>query len=53
MSSTQLSSDAAMEASKAAAVRMRVEVVVVPVGDFDRAKRFYEGLGWRAHPLGT
>jgi predicted enzyme related to lactoylglutathione lyase len=25
----------------------RLEVVVVPVSDADRAKRFYEGLGWR------
>jgi catechol 2,3-dioxygenase-like lactoylglutathione lyase family enzyme len=25
----------------------RLEVVVVPVSDVDRAKRFYEGLGWR------
>jgi catechol 2,3-dioxygenase-like lactoylglutathione lyase family enzyme len=26
---------------------MRLEVVVLPVSDVDRAKRFYEGLGWR------
>ena len=26
---------------------MRLEVVIVPVSDVDRAKRFYEGLGWR------
>jgi catechol 2,3-dioxygenase-like lactoylglutathione lyase family enzyme len=26
---------------------MRLEVVVLPVGDVDRAKEFYEGLGWR------
>ena len=26
---------------------MKLEVVVVPVSDVDRAKRFYEGLGWR------
>ncbi len=26
---------------------MRLEVVVVPVSDVDRAKAFYEGLGWR------
>lgn len=25
----------------------KLEVVVVPVSDVDRAKRFYEGLGWR------
>jgi catechol 2,3-dioxygenase-like lactoylglutathione lyase family enzyme len=26
---------------------MRVEVVVIPVTDVERAKRFYGGLGWR------
>ena len=26
---------------------LRLEVVVVPVSDVDRAKRFYETLGWR------
>lgn len=26
---------------------MRLEVVVVPVSDVDRAKAFYAGLGWR------
>jgi catechol 2,3-dioxygenase-like lactoylglutathione lyase family enzyme len=26
---------------------LRLEVVVVPVTDVDRAKRFYESLGWR------
>jgi catechol 2,3-dioxygenase-like lactoylglutathione lyase family enzyme len=25
----------------------KLEVVVLPVSDVDRAKRFYEGLGWR------
>src|SRR5437763_9920964 len=25
----------------------KLEVVVVPVSDVDRAKSFYEGLGWR------
>jgi len=28
-------------------VDMKLEVVVVPVADVDRAKRFYESLGWR------
>jgi catechol 2,3-dioxygenase-like lactoylglutathione lyase family enzyme len=28
-------------------VSMRFEVAVLPVGDVDRAKAFYEGLGWR------
>src|ERR1700742_4016400 len=26
---------------------MKLEVVVVPVADVDRAKDFYQGLGWR------
>jgi catechol 2,3-dioxygenase-like lactoylglutathione lyase family enzyme len=26
---------------------MRLEIVVIPVSDVDRAKRFYGGLGWR------
>ena len=26
---------------------MRLEVLVLPVGDVDRAKGFYEGLGWK------
>jgi catechol 2,3-dioxygenase-like lactoylglutathione lyase family enzyme len=26
---------------------MKLEVVVVPVSDVDRAKHFYEKLGWR------
>jgi catechol 2,3-dioxygenase-like lactoylglutathione lyase family enzyme len=26
---------------------LKLEVVVQPVSDIDRAKRFYEGLGWR------
>jgi catechol 2,3-dioxygenase-like lactoylglutathione lyase family enzyme len=26
---------------------LKLEVIVLPVSDVDRAKRFYEGLGWR------
>jgi catechol 2,3-dioxygenase-like lactoylglutathione lyase family enzyme len=26
---------------------LKLEAVVIPVSDVDRAKRFYEGLGWR------
>ena len=32
---------------KAGAVDMKFEIVVIPVSDVDRAKRFYDGLGWR------
>ena len=47
MSSEQLSDNAATEASKAAAAPMRLEAVVIPVADVDRANRFYQRLGWR------
>jgi catechol 2,3-dioxygenase-like lactoylglutathione lyase family enzyme len=33
--------------TKAQSVEMRLEIVVVPVSDVDRAKRFYGDLGWR------
>lgn len=35
------------DVSQAASVSMRLEVVVLPVSDVDRAKRFYTDLGWR------
>src|SRR5438477_11271514 len=31
----------------AARVDLKLEVVVIPVSDFDRAKEFYARLGWR------
>lgn len=34
-------------AGHAAHVDLRLEVVVIPVSDVDRAKAFYGGLGWR------
>src|SRR5712691_1806725 len=38
---------AASETPKARTVGMKFEIVVIPVSDVDRAKRFYGGLGWR------
>ena len=35
------------EIRSAHAVDMKLEVVVIPVSDVDRAKRFYSKLGWR------
>src|SRR6185437_2109511 len=32
---------------KVAAVDMKLEVVVIPVSDVDRAEQFYRSLGWR------
>lgn len=34
-------------ASSDATISMRFELVVLPVSDIDRAKRFYANLGWR------
>jgi catechol 2,3-dioxygenase-like lactoylglutathione lyase family enzyme len=45
--STQVSSATATETTGAAPVPLRLEVVTLPVSDVDRAKAFYEGLGWR------
>ncbi len=36
-----------LEAPRAPAIDAKLEVVVIPVSDVDRAKRFYGGLGWR------
>jgi catechol 2,3-dioxygenase-like lactoylglutathione lyase family enzyme len=40
-------SSAAVETPHARVADMKLEVVVIPVSDVDRAKRFYGGLGWR------
>ena len=45
MSSTQARSKTASETP--IAVDMKLEVVVLPVSDVDRAKHFYTGLDWR------
>jgi catechol 2,3-dioxygenase-like lactoylglutathione lyase family enzyme len=37
----------ATEASTAPPAVMKLEVVVIPVSDVERAKQFYQGLGWR------
>ena len=47
MSSTQMSNEQATQIPTAATVDLKLEVVVIPVSDVDRAKRFYESLGWR------
>jgi len=47
MSSTLTSNDPATRIPTAGMVDMTLEVVVIPVSDVDRAKRFYGGLGWR------
>jgi catechol 2,3-dioxygenase-like lactoylglutathione lyase family enzyme len=47
VSISQASHQQATPHVSAAAADMKLEVVVLPVSDVDRAKRFYEGLGWR------
>jgi len=47
MSSTQAHNDSAVAASAARRLDMKLEVVVIPVSDIERAKRFYVDLGWR------
>jgi catechol 2,3-dioxygenase-like lactoylglutathione lyase family enzyme len=45
--STQTINENGTELRAAVAVDLKLEVVVIPVAEVDRAKRFYEGLGWR------
>src|ERR1700744_6059336 len=40
-------SNAGLESPKTRGVDMKLEIVVIPVSDVDRAKSFYGGLGWR------
>jgi catechol 2,3-dioxygenase-like lactoylglutathione lyase family enzyme len=47
MSSTQTNDQPVTREATAATVDLKLEVVVIPVSDVDRAKRFYENLGWR------
>ena len=47
MSSTDAGSAAATGAAKPGTIDMGLEVVTLPVSDVDRAKSFYQSLGWR------
>jgi catechol 2,3-dioxygenase-like lactoylglutathione lyase family enzyme len=47
MSTTQTPPERATSSLSASHVDTKLEVVVIPVSDVDRAKRFYESLGWR------
>jgi catechol 2,3-dioxygenase-like lactoylglutathione lyase family enzyme len=47
MSSTQVLSETATQTARGRTVDLKLEVVVIPVADVDRAKSFYDGLGWR------
>jgi catechol 2,3-dioxygenase-like lactoylglutathione lyase family enzyme len=47
MSTTDVRGSGAGEIPRVETFDMKVEVVVIPVSDVDRAKEFYIGLGWR------
>jgi len=47
MSSTDVGSSTSTEMPEVSTIDMGLEVVTVPVSDVDRAKRFYQSLGWR------
>ena len=47
MSTVEVSKNEETKSTSAADLDMKLEVVVIPVSDVDRAKKFYSGLGWR------
>jgi catechol 2,3-dioxygenase-like lactoylglutathione lyase family enzyme len=47
MSTTAIRSKEATTDARVEKVDMKLEVITIPVADVDRAKEFYEGLGWR------
>jgi catechol 2,3-dioxygenase-like lactoylglutathione lyase family enzyme len=46
-SSATSNGDSQTQSPEAATVALKLEVVNLPVADVDRAKAFYQGLGWR------
>jgi catechol 2,3-dioxygenase-like lactoylglutathione lyase family enzyme len=47
MSTIEVRSDDASNNAAVARVEMKLEVIVIPVSDVERSKKFYEGIGWR------
>src|SRR5215216_3551735 len=47
MSSIDVGTASSTEMEELSTIDMALEVVTVPVSDVDRAKRFYQSLGWR------
>src|SRR5881227_383470 len=47
VSTTEVSGSDAGGTASDRQVDLKLEVVVIPVSDVDRAKAFYAGLGWR------
>jgi catechol 2,3-dioxygenase-like lactoylglutathione lyase family enzyme len=47
MSNAEILREPEVKASRTGTIDMKLEVIVIPVSDVDRAKRFYRDLGWR------
>ncbi len=47
MSNSQEHSKTVVETPRTQTIDMKLEIVVIPVSDVDRAKGFYSDLGWR------
>ena len=47
MTITEARSESAADAASVRSVDMKLEIVIIPVSDVDRAKAFYASLGWR------
>jgi len=47
MTSSDVNSGTSTETPELSTIDMALEVVQLPVSDVDRAKRFYQSLGWR------
>ena len=47
MSTTAIRNQEANTDRRVGQVDLKLEVITIPVSDVDRAKQFYEGLGWR------
>jgi len=47
MNSTASDTESTTDVFESGTIDMKLEVVTLPVSDVDRAKRFYQSLGWR------
>jgi catechol 2,3-dioxygenase-like lactoylglutathione lyase family enzyme len=47
MSTDEVRSNDAARNAGVAGIDMKLEVIIIPVSDVDRAKEFYERIGWR------
>ena len=47
MNIAEMQREPTVETLRAGTIDMKLEVIIIPVSDVDRAKRFYGDLGWR------